>query len=241
MWLVLAQDGDVEASWLAGQLRAAADQQVELIEAGQLVHECRWEHRIGTGLTSSRLVVGDGTVISSAEVDGVVNRLIWLSADGFEHATASDREYASNELFALGLSWLESLGPRVLNRPAGAGLSGAWRTQPQWRALARSAGLPIVAYDSDLAEDVVVPGEAGGTVLVVDGQVLGSPAVRHAERLVSLQHDSGLDMLEVRVDGSGAMRGVSFLPPLRQYGQACVKAVLAALARRDVMSLAGAR
>jgi hypothetical protein len=238
MWLVLAQDGDVEARWLADQLRAEASRPVELIEAGELVHECRWEHRIGTELTSSRLVVGDAKVIGSGHVDGVVNRLIWLSADGFEGAPPGDREYASNELFALGLSWLESLGPRVLNRPAGAGLSGAWRTQAQWRALARSAGLPIVPYDSDLAEDA--PGEAEQTVLVIDGQVLGSEEVRHRERLVRLQRDSGLDMMEVCLDAEAAVRGVSFLPSLRRYGQPCAGAVLAALTRRGVMSPVGA-
>ncbi len=239
MWLVLAQDGDVEARWLADQLRAKADRPVELIEAGQLVHECRWEHRIGTELTSSRLVIGDGTVIDSEEVEGVVNRLIWLSAEGFEGAPPRDREYASNELFALGLSWLESLGQRVLNRPAGAGLSGAWRTQAQWRALGRSAGLPIVPYDSGLAEDV--PGEAGRTVLVIGGQVIGSPDAQYTERLVSFQRGCGLDVMEVCLDEDGAMRGVSFLPPLRRYGQACVSAVIAALTRHGVMGLVGAR
>ena len=234
MWLVLAQDGDVEARWLARQLRAKASHKVELIEAGELVHECRWEHRIGTGLTSSRLVVGDETVIGSRDVTAVVNRLIWLAADGFEGAPPRDREYASNELFALGLSWLESLGPRVLNRPAGAGLSGPWRTQAQWRALARSVGLPIAPYDSGLVEDP--PGEAGRTVLVIDGEVLGSQDVQYRDRLISLQRDSGLDMMEVCLDIDGTLRGVSFLPPLRQYGQDCVRAVLAALTRHAAVS-----
>jgi hypothetical protein len=236
MWLILAQDGDVEARWLADQLRTETTGHVQLIEAGELVHECRWEHRIGTTVTSSLLITGDGTVIDSGDVDGVVNRLIWLSAEGYEGAPPGDREYASNELFALGLSWLESLGPRVLNRPAGAGLSGPWRTQGHWHALARAAGLPIVPYDSDRDDDV--PDQTQPKVLVIGGQVIGPMAVQRAGQLAAFQRGSGLDMLEVCLDAHGAMHGVSFLPALRQYGQACVQAVLAALTRPLVMSMA---
>jgi hypothetical protein len=244
MWLILAQDGDVEARWLADRLRAQAKRRVELIEASELVHECRWEHRIGTETTLSRLVVGDGTVIDSGDVDGAVNRLTWLSAEGFEGAPPSDREYAAGELFALGMSWLESLGPRVLNPPAGFSLSGAWRTPGQWRALARSAGLPIVPYDSDQADEVT--GEADQTVLVIDGQVIGSPGGPHRDRLVDLQRRCGLDIMEVRFDARAAVRDVSFLPPLRRYGRAAADAILAALTRREqrqlaVPDLAGAR
>jgi hypothetical protein len=246
MWLVLGQDGDVEARWLADQLRIRADRRVELIEAGELVHECRWEHRVGTRAMSSRLVVGDGTVVDSGEVDGVVNRLSWLGAERFEGASPRDREYATGELFALGLSWLESLGSRVLNRPTGIGLSGAWRTPGQWRALARSVGLPIVPYDSDHLDDV--PDEADQTVLLIEGRVVDSPApaaaglpVRCRERLGELARGCGLDMMEVQLDTGAAVRGVSFLPPLRRYGQPCVDALLAALAWRGVADLAGAR
>ena len=242
MWLVLAQDGDVEAQWLAGELRAREERPVELIEAGTLVHECRWEHRIGTATTSSRLVVGDETVIDHDDVDGVVNRLIWLTADGFEGASPRDREYAAGELFALALSWLESLGSRVLNRPSGAGLSGAWRTPGQWRAVAQSAGLPVVPYDSADPDDV--PGEDDQTVLVIDGRVLqarpGDLPAGYPELLAGMQRDCGLGMMEVRLDAGAAVRSVSFLPPLRQYGPPCVDAVLAALTRRRAPSLVDA-
>jgi hypothetical protein len=236
MWLVLCQDGDVDALWLADELRARTERRVELIEAGELVHECRWECRVGTGAASSRLVVGDRT-IESGEVDGVVNRLSWLGADGFEGASARDREYATGELFALALSWLESLGTRVLNRPAGAGLSGMWRTPGQWRALARSAGLPIVPYDSDHPGDVF--DETDRTVFVIDGRVIGPVGVR-TKQLSELARRSGLDLMEVRLAGA-AVRGVSFLPQLRHYGEPCVDAVLAALARRGAPELAGVR
>jgi hypothetical protein len=111
-----------------------------------------------------------------------------------------------------------------------------WRTPGQWRALARSAGLPIVPYDSDHPDDEADEGDR--TVLVIDGRVVDSPAAgsgpgaRCRERLGLLARTCGLDMMEVRLDAARAVRGVSFLPPLRQYGRPCADAVLAALARR---------
>jgi hypothetical protein len=235
-WLVLAQDGDPDARWMAGQLRRRAGTRVELIEASTLVHDCRWEHRVGAAGTSSRLVVDGSTVIDSAEVGAVLNRLSWLSADGFEGASPGDREYAAGELFALALSWLESLGPRVLNRPSGLGLSGAWRTAGQWRSLARTAGLAVVPYDSGQAAEDPVAGDR--TALLVDGHVIEArpdggldPDLRRP--LGDLQRRAGLDLMEVSLDASAAVRGVSYLPPLHRYGPPAVAAVRAALRRRS--------
>ena len=70
------------------------------ITASTLVHDCRWEHRISSSGASSRLVLGDGTVLDSTTVDGVVNRLCWLGAESFTGASARDRAYASAEFYA---------------------------------------------------------------------------------------------------------------------------------------------
>jgi hypothetical protein len=244
MWLVLCRDQDIEAGWIAAGLRARTDRPVERITASTLVHDCRWEHRISTTAASSRLLLGDGTVVDSAEVGGVLNRLGWLGAEGFGGASERDAEYAGAELYALGLSWLESLGPSVLNRPAGSGMTGAWRTQGQWRSLARSVGLPILAHERDgTAEVPAAPGDHDDDlVLVVDGQVLDeagarSPGLPEPVRsgLAELQRASGLDLIEVRLAvGDGvAVRSVSYLPGLRQFGDAALDAVHAALDRRS--------
>jgi len=245
MWLVLGQDGDVDADWITAGLRTRTDRPVVLLTAGVLVHDCRWEHRVSSTGASSRLLLGDGTVVDSTEVAAVCNRLGWLGAEGFDGASERDAEYAGGELYALGLSWLESLGPRVLNRPAATGLSGSWRTEGQWRLLARSVGLPIVAHERDGTEPAVpaVPGDDGDcVVLVVDGEVLdeaGAPTPGVASPLRSglaeLQRASGLDLLEVRLAvGDGiAVRSVSYQAALHRYGDAAVDAVHAALAGRS--------
>jgi hypothetical protein len=245
MWLVLGQDWDVDAEWAAIGLRARADRPVERITASTLIHDCRWEHRVSSTDASSRLLLGDGTVVDSAEVDGVLNRLSWLGAEGFGGASECDAEYAGAELYALGLSWLESFGPKVLNRPTGSGMAGAWRTEGQWRQLARSVGLPVVAYERDGTEPAMpaVPGDDGDRpVLVVDGVVLDeavapSPDVVAPVRsgLVALQRASGRDLIEVRLAvGDGvAIRSVSYLPPLRRYGDAALDALHVVLIRRS--------
>ena len=102
-----------------------------------------------TGWTAAahwtRLVLADGRVIDTRDVRGVLNRLLWVSAEGYAGASEADREYAGGELYALVQSWLASLGRRVINRPTGSALAGTWRTPCQWRAVAREAGLAIRA------------------------------------------------------------------------------------------------
>jgi hypothetical protein len=249
VWLVLGQDGDVEASWIADGLGARADRPVRLVTASGLVHDCRWEHRVGAAGTSSRLVLGDGTVLDAGSIDGVVNRLCWLGAEGYVGASERDREYATGELFALGLSWLESLGGRVVNRPTGSGLAGSWRRAPEWRSLARAAGLAVVPYESD--EPEVAIDDADRVVLVLDGEVVEGPApaagsaavppLTPADRdaLAALAGAAGQDLLDARlVAGPGpgrrpALRTASFLPPMSLFGDVGLDALHKALTTRS--------
>ena len=241
MWLVLGQDNDVEARWVAAGLRARADRPVALVSAAMLVHDCQWEHRVGTAGASSRLVLGDGTVLDPTTVDGVVNRLCWLGAEGFAGASVRDREYATGEFNALGLSWLESLGGRVVNRPAGSGLAGSWRRMAEWRGLARTVGLPVAPYDSD--EPEVTTSETDRVVLVLDGEVIegGGPTrpgleLTPASRdvLAALQRASGLDLLGAHlVTGERlVLRSASFLPSMSLFGEAGLDALYKALMNR---------
>jgi len=252
IWLVVGQHNDIEARWVADGLRARADQPVRFVSDATLVHDCRWDLRVGAGGAAARLELGDGTVLDPSTVDGVVNRLCWLGAEAFAGASASDREYATGELHALGLGWLESLGGRVVNRPAGTGLAGPSRRTAEWRSLARTVRLPIAPFDSDDPPPEVLPlDEEGGvaSVLVVDGDVVPAdgpdlpPAVR--DGLTALRRASGLDLLEAHLvasadgDGAGtgtgdglALRSVSFLATMSRFGDAGLDALHKALITR---------
>jgi hypothetical protein len=251
MWLVLGQHSDTEAQWVADGLRERSDRPVRLLTDAMLVHDCRWALRLGARDAAARLELGDGTVLDPTTVEGIVNRLCWLGAEAFAGASTRDREYATAELYALGLAWLESLGGRVVNRPAGTGLAGPWRRTAEWRHLARTVRLPIIAYDTDDTDDSEALGRpAGGVpVLVVDGQVVQPttpagddqlpprlpPPVR--DGLVALQQASGLDLIEVELaesaDGEGlALRSVPFLPAVSRFGDAGLDALHEALIAR---------
>jgi hypothetical protein len=245
VWLVVSQDGDADAAWLVDGLRTGVDEPIVLVTAGHLVHDCRWEHRVGRWGASTRLTLGDGSVIDSDAVGAVLNRLLWISADGFRGADPRDRRYATAEFYALALSWLHSLGARVLNRPAGTGLAGAWRTDISWRALARLAGLPVLASrSSDAALD---PGpDDDRRVLLVDGEPIEDRAQIEGwaqpwqfddmlrAGLAELQRASGLDVLEARFTGQDvrALRSVVSVPELQAFGAAALEALVAAMGRR---------
>lgn len=229
MWLVTCQDSDSDAVLLAGRLREAGLEPVELVLATQLVHGARWEHRVGSWGSCTRLRLADGREIDSAAVRGVLNRLLWITADGFLGASDSDREYAGGELHALVQSWLEGFGSRAVNRPAGLGLCGPWRTPDQWRALARTAGLEIRAFPEPPGQVLEL-----APVLVIDGEIVedgGAPphvrdgALRFATAL-------GHDLIELRFDDEWRFADATLMPALVDGGGVRARAVARALRAR---------
>jgi hypothetical protein len=76
----------------------------------------------------------------------VLNRLVSVPDEMLRPAHPQDRDYVTQELTAFFLSWLYSLPPPVLNRPAPHGLCGSWRHRSQWVWLAARAGLPTPSY-----------------------------------------------------------------------------------------------
>lgn len=229
MWLVACQDGDGDAAELAVRLRERGLVPLELVAASELVHGARWEHRVGAWGSHTRLCLADGREINSADVRGVLNRLVWITADGFLGASDVDREYAGGELHALVQSWLEGFGRRAVNRPFGLGLSGPWRTPDEWRALARDARLEIRAFP-ECSDGLVEL----SSVLILDGNVVedgGAPAhvCRGALRLAAeLDHD----LVELRFDRDWRFADATLMPALAYGGEARVQAVARALRAR---------
>lgn len=98
-----------------------------------------WAHRLSAcGAVETRLDLGGGDI---GDFDVVFNRIEAVTALRFDGWCDGDREYGRTEWLALLLSWLESLGEKVINRPAFGSLNGpadrAWR----WLGLAAVAGL----------------------------------------------------------------------------------------------------
>lgn len=229
MWLVVCQDADADAVAAAEQLRELGLRPLEVVLATQLVHGARWEHRVGSWGTRTRLRLADGREIDSDSVGGVLNRLLWITADGFVGASERDRTYAGGELHALVQSWLAGFGRRSVNRPEGVGLCGPWRTPDQWRAPARAAGLAIRPFPepADARPDLT-------SLLIIDGLVVqngGAPAaVRDAAlRLVA---DLDHDLVELRFDADWRFADATLTPMLTMGGDGRVRAVADALRAR---------
>ena len=111
--------------------------------ATELVHGARWEHRVGSWGSRTQLRLADGREIDSDDVRGVLNRLLWIAADGFLGAPDSDREYAGGEFHALVQSWLESWAVAPSTARPGSGWAGhggrrtsggGWRARPGLRS-----------------------------------------------------------------------------------------------------------
>lgn len=119
-------------------------QQVRLISADALIYAPRWRHHLQGPTLETTIDLTDGTAIESDQLGVVFNRLRY--AEPLQFTAAADRQYASMELYALWLSWLESLPCPVLNAPEPQGLGDRDWGQLGWRVKAAAAGLPVQNY-----------------------------------------------------------------------------------------------
>jgi hypothetical protein len=242
MWLLASQDEDAEAAWLAERLPELGLEQLEHVTASNLVHGAEWEHRVDARGTRTLVRLADGRTIDSGEVDAVLNRLSWITADGFAGASDADREYAAVEFQALVLSWLEGFGPAALNRPAPIGICAPPRAEAHWRWLAIEAGLAALAYEQDEVpgdEGAVATEDARHWVTVLDGKLVprdGAVPDGPQPDAPALAAAVGLDLFEAGYergsDGAWELCAINPLPSFFVAGDAAVEALVEALRRR---------
>lgn len=135
--LILGHALDPVANAVASALLRTGTFCVERATIEQLA-AARWEHRLNAcGAVNTTLRFRDG-IDSRSHV--VFNRLSAVSTPYFNAWSSVDRDYACAELTALLLSWLESLGGRVVNRPSFGSLAGPVDKPWQWIAHAAAAG-----------------------------------------------------------------------------------------------------
>jgi hypothetical protein len=249
VWLVLCERSDLPALWAYRGLRRHGLEPIELVTSELLAYSLRWEHRLDDDGVRTTIALADGRTIRSAEIQGILNRLVRVPTDGLGVAVPGDRAYATQELYALFLSWLRGVPGPVLNPPGPLGLCGPWLHLSEWAWLAGRAGLPLRPYTrwsrdpaghiDGVAHAGSRPGEAR-TLLVVTDQVLGGPApsqVREGCRRLSrlaraplLTVDFGLSPQE-----GWEFLAAASLPDLTLGGESALKALTSALRapRRD--------
>lgn len=236
MILVLCHEGDASATWAAEALRRRGLSPT-VLTGSDLAAIRGWRHTVapdGTAACTLRLACGD--LLSSGDVQGVLNRLIGVPWAWLRQIGGPDRDYAAQEMQALYLSWLHTMPEPMLNRPTPQGLCGNMRHPSAWTALAANAGLPVRAYRQTCDDN---PADAwqsaheqlGYTVLVVGPQVIGPDALvrRYRTECLRLTHNAGCALLGIDFmkfpDGASRVTGASPLPELTRGGEALADAL----------------
>jgi hypothetical protein len=121
----------------------------------------RWVHRLGAAGVATDVTFADGTSLTGFAPTTVFNRLEFVPTLLFTRMATRDRDYARTEFYALALSWLNSLGEIVVNRPAPSGLAGPNLRAWQWMSLAARVGLlPFPAAATTSARHLPPPAGA---------------------------------------------------------------------------------
>lgn len=246
--LILYEEYDLSAAWLADRLRARGRAVRALTAATLGAETLRWHHRLGAGGVDFILTHSNGQTLSRDDCGGVVNRLHYLPLALLARIGGEDEDYARSELYALFLSWMAALPTPILNPPTPQGLAGNWRHPSAWTMLAQAAGLPVVAWRQDSAgepeRDWTIAEQPGEICVVAVGGRLVQPgwpatidltaAVEHG--CIALARAAGVRLLGVRLIPDDAIPegwrfvGANLLPDLAAGGEPMVDAIDAAFA-----------
>ena len=141
-YLVLAHPTDETGIAVASLLRQRhGASAVELRNSEELLLAPHWDHRVSAAGVRTEIRMGDGAFLAGNAPSVIFNRIGFVDPPQFLGAAAVDRDYARMEMFALLLSWLNSPGCPVINRPASSALAGSVYRAPMWYRLAQISGL----------------------------------------------------------------------------------------------------
>ena len=236
MWLMLCEPGDTPALWAVRELQRRGRFSVQVVSGAELARAASWEHRIVAGKPSTTIRLADGREISTARVRGVVNRLWQAPTQIAALATGADRDYITNELTALHLSWLGTFPRPVVNRPAPFGFAGPFLSPGHWAGMAAAAGLTPVttSYSSeDEPWAFTLPAPDTRTCVVIGDDVFGPPLPPALQRgCVALARAAGASLLGIDFVPDGAALAFATanpLPDFRLAGEAGIAALAALL------------
>jgi len=201
MLVILCHADDVAALWLHGALQRLGVGELELVAVEQVVFSRRIVHRLDGAGDTGAIQLTDSRVLRAEAITGLVNRVQFLPTHHFAAADAVDRAYATEELGAFMLAWLDGVAGRVINPPLPAALGGGAFPDVVIAHAAATAGLPTRPWrraDTVTPDD---PGPAGSPthgVVVLDGRIFGPLIPRHLQdgcrRLATLL---GVPLLQV--------------------------------------------
>lgn len=176
MLVILCHAGDAAALWLHDALRRHGVSALELVSVEQVAFSRNIVHRLNGAGDTGAIQLADSRVLHSESITGLVNRVQVLPTQHFAAADATDRAYATEELGAFMLAWLDGVAGRVINPPLPAALGGDAFPDIVIAHSAATAGLPTRPWrraDTPAADDAnPLPPPTHG-VVVLDGRVFG--------------------------------------------------------------------
>jgi hypothetical protein len=177
-----------------------------IVVSGDDLAAARWSHRVaadGRAQTTIRLPGAWGEVLSDADIAAVLFRSqAWRVPIGLQEAPEGDVSYAWAELNALFVSWLASLGHKVVNALEGGSPWGPSWSPARWRQVAAATGLPV----SD--------GATNRGVLVAGEHISGARSTTEAHRCRELAASVGCRLLEISFTTSDEVCAVAPVPDL---------------------------
>lgn len=238
MIVILCHPGDHAALWLHGALRAIGVGRLELVSVEQLVYSRKIIHRLDFSGDTGQIHLADGRVLHANAIGGLINRIRYLPTQHFAAADPADRIYATEELNAFMLAWLDGIAGRVINPAQPAALDGASFPAVTIAHMAAMAGLPTDVLragtrgDSDNAGSLLAPTQMP---IVFDGRIFGPLLPRELQeschRLATL---IGVPLLQVALhrsnDGSWHFVGASGSVNFPAGGKSLTAAIYRALA-----------
>jgi hypothetical protein len=233
--LILCEETDMAAAWAAGRLRQRGVA-TDVVTGADLAAAGRLQHKVGRSGATIELDLTGGRRLRGATVKGLLNRLTFIPTACLRRIGGPDRDYAIQEIYALYLSWLHSLGGPLLNAAAPQGLCGNWRHPSSWIALAIAAGVPAMPYRQSSRDDpnplwqgLAAPAPA--TVFVVGERIVPHPSVPRGldEACRRLSRAAGVELLGIDFapgpDGHWRCTGASVMPDLMRGGEAVADAL----------------
>jgi hypothetical protein len=222
--MIVADAGEVATAEVARAVAASATEYpVRLVSTAEL-SLAGWTHRIDpAGRTSTTLRLADGTRFDRSIDVSVAYLASTTPVPRFLRSAAADQDYAASEFRALMVSWLYSLGDRVVNAPSGTDPSGPGWSPGRWLIEAAGAGLPVAracyATSARLLPDwhgppggerfpALPPAAASHTVLVAGDHVAGPLSDQFRPACGALSKRSGCRVISLQLGPGPSGPGV---------------------------------
>jgi hypothetical protein len=228
MVLILCHLHDADAVWLCRRLQQANPPvPVLIVSADELLLARTIRHTLDPSEDDDFLIVlQNGQRIEKANLSVVVNRLFFMDPVLWRHTDPKQYQYVTQELNALYLSLLHSVGfDRLYNPPASTSLGGRCLSRAEWQLLGVRTGLPI-APDWP-PSDFLPTTNADARILVLNGELIGTvPPGIDPEACRQLTRSCGMKLLELqflRHTSGYVFDGATVFAALRQYGNPLIK------------------